>query len=318
MSCQIMADEVVSMLCPRAGPVAAFNASADLERRRMNWSRALELCSQGRRLSLARPTMDARGCEATTHMYRGAIYHSMGDLAQAMECYRQSANIFCLVSDPDGQRDEMVAYYAMGLVAQSQGNSIEAQGFYEKSLNLLEKHPSADVNEDNRLKKRIAERMKYLAVDITDRVGAGRPLLPVQPGQISPNRIQLGDQAFRIKKTWETGKGGVFALKAGNEYGALEVEGSSMRDVDIENGDYVIVKKQREAEQGDIVVMCIGDMIDDACVSGLAVKQYYKHGTTIYLKAANPQYEPQEMIFKASDPTIAILGKVVAVLSPKS
>jgi tetratricopeptide (TPR) repeat protein len=319
MSCQIMADEVVSLLRQREGPVAAFNASADSERRRMNWSRALELGSQGLRLCLNKPTMEARGSGATTHMYMGAVYHSMGDLAQAMECYRQSANSFCFMSDPDCQWNEVVAYYAMGLVAQSRGSSIEAQGLYEKSLDLLEKHPSEDVHEDGRLKKRIAERMKYLAVGVTGRAGAGRPLLPVQPDQISPSNIQLGGQTFRIKKTCETSKGGVFALKAGNEYGALEVEGDSMRDAGIESGDYVIVKKQHEAEQGDIVVVCIGDMIADACVSGLAVKQYYqKYGTTIRLKAANPEFQPQEMTFKASDPTIAILGKVVAVLSPKS
>jgi SOS-response transcriptional repressor LexA len=79
----------------------------------------------------------------------------------------------------------------------------------------------------------------------------------------------------------------------------------------IEDGDYVIFKHQAVVKQGEIAVV----RIDGPWESGSTVKKYYKHDTTIRLKAANPQYQPQELIFKDGDPTIAILGKAVVVVS---
>lgn len=64
----------------------------------------------------------------------------------------------------------------------------------------------------------------------------------------------------------------------------LEVMGNSMIEDGILNGDYVIVKRQRTAETGQMVVA----LVDDAAT----VKRYHPKKGTIELHPANPAYVP--------------------------
>ena len=80
----------------------------------------------------------------------------------------------------------------------------------------------------------------------------------------------------------------------------LEVHGNSMINVGIYNGDYIIVREQPSAMNGDIVVA----MIDGSAT----VKTFYKERGRVRLQPENDTMEP---IF-ADNPTI--LGKVVALM----
>lgn len=80
----------------------------------------------------------------------------------------------------------------------------------------------------------------------------------------------------------------------------LEVHGNSMVNVGIYNGDYIVVREQKSAMNGEIVVA----MIDGEAT----VKTFYKEQGRVRLQPENDAMEP---IF-ATNPTI--LGKVVALL----
>ncbi len=80
----------------------------------------------------------------------------------------------------------------------------------------------------------------------------------------------------------------------------LEVHGNSMINVGIYNGDYIIVREQKSAMNGEIVVA----MIDGEAT----VKTFYKEQGRVRLQPENDAMEP---IF-ATNPTI--LGKVVALM----
>lgn len=80
----------------------------------------------------------------------------------------------------------------------------------------------------------------------------------------------------------------------------LEVKGESMVGAGILSGDYVIVKQQPMADNGDIVVAL---MEDEA-----TVKRFYKEKQGIRLQPENPALEP--IITK----DVKILGKVIGVL----
>lgn len=80
----------------------------------------------------------------------------------------------------------------------------------------------------------------------------------------------------------------------------LEVHGSSMINVGIYNGDYIIVKEQQSAMNGEIVVA----MIDGEAT----VKTFYKERGRVRLQPENDAMEP----IYADNPTI--LGKVVALM----
>jgi repressor LexA len=80
----------------------------------------------------------------------------------------------------------------------------------------------------------------------------------------------------------------------------LRVRGDSMIDAAIMDGDWVAVRKQPDAENGEIVVAMIND---DA-----TVKTLRRADGQVWLMPQNPVYEP------ISAEKAEILGKVVAVL----
>lgn len=93
------------------------------------------------------------------------------------------------------------------------------------------------------------------------------------------------------------------AMAADGEYFGLQVKGDSM-EPKISNGDVVIVRKQSDADDGDLVIALVNG--DDAVVKRL---KKYKDG--IALISNNPAYEP--MYFSNSEidsKPVEIIGKV--------
>jgi repressor LexA len=83
----------------------------------------------------------------------------------------------------------------------------------------------------------------------------------------------------------------------------LRVRGDSMIDAGIFSGDFVVVRQQPEAENGDIVVAGIPG--DEA-----TVKTFTRRGGHIVLSPANPSFEP--MVLEGDE--VTIFGKVVTVV----
>jgi repressor LexA len=90
------------------------------------------------------------------------------------------------------------------------------------------------------------------------RVAAGRPIEAIS----TPESVEVPETLMR-----------------GDNNFALRVVGDSMVDDGIRDGDIVIVKQQRDAQNGQTVVALIGD---DA-----TIKQYHRRGTRIELRPAN-------------------------------
>ena len=91
-------------------------------------------------------------------------------------------------------------------------------------------------------------------------------------------------------------------LSVGESY-ALTVEGDSMINEGIHNGDTVIIKKTNLAENGDIVVALIDD-------HEATLKRLRKKGQSIALESANPLYETKML----SAHRVKIQGKLVGLL----
>jgi len=80
----------------------------------------------------------------------------------------------------------------------------------------------------------------------------------------------------------------------------LTVKGDSMIEAGIHDGDYVIVRQQQTAQNGDIVVAMTED--DEA-----TVKTFYKERDHIRLQPENPAMEPIRLKH------VTILGKVIGL-----
>jgi repressor LexA len=81
----------------------------------------------------------------------------------------------------------------------------------------------------------------------------------------------------------------------------LTVRGDSMIEVGINDGDYVVVREQQVANNGEIVVALID--------SEATVKTYYREDDRIRLQPENSSMEP---IYARDD--VTILGKVIALM----
>jgi repressor LexA len=80
----------------------------------------------------------------------------------------------------------------------------------------------------------------------------------------------------------------------------LKVRGDSMIEIGINDGDFVVVKEQPNANNGDIVVALVED--------GATVKRFFKERDYIRLQPENSTMEP--IIVREN---VSIAGKVVAV-----
>lgn len=80
---------------------------------------------------------------------------------------------------------------------------------------------------------------------------------------------------------------------------ALRVDGDSMINARIHDGDVVMVSKQCQIDNGDIVVALING--DDA-----TVKRFYQYNDIVVLRPENPEYK--EMQYHAGE--VQLLGKV--------
>ncbi|AMA73113.1 transcriptional repressor LexA [Aneurinibacillus thermoaerophilus] len=80
----------------------------------------------------------------------------------------------------------------------------------------------------------------------------------------------------------------------------LRVQGESMIDAGILDGDYVIVRQQQTANNGDIVVAMTEE-------NEATVKRFFKEKNHIRLQPENPTMEPILL------PAVTILGKVIGV-----
>jgi repressor LexA len=88
---------------------------------------------------------------------------------------------------------------------------------------------------------------------------------------------------------------------AGGDEGeyVLRVAGESMRDAGILAGDYVVVRRQETADDGDIVVALVGEEA--------TVKRFFKERDHIRLQPENPEMDA----IRSAD--VRVIGKVVGV-----
>ena len=121
-------------------------------------------------------------------------------------------------------------------------------------------------------------------VPIIGKVAAGEPIFAAENIE---GMLAIDDSFLPTKK--------VFALK---------VKGDSMIGSGIIEGDYVLARRQHNAEMGDIVVFIIGDEI--------TVKKYDTKGDKVLLIPANEAYETR--IIKKNSSDLQIAGKVVGLL----
>jgi repressor LexA len=121
---------------------------------------------------------------------------------------------------------------------------------------------------------------KGVRIPLFGRVAAGKPIEPIE----TPDEVEVPE--------W---------LLSGGETFALTVEGQSMLDDGIQEGDMLVVRKQERAENGQTVV---------ALVNGEAtVKRFFLKNNMVTLKPANKKFTP----LVASAERVKVIGVIVGL-----
>jgi repressor LexA len=140
------------------------------------------------------------------------------------------------------------------------------------------------------------ERGKSRAIEVSDRPDLrGARLVPLI------GRIAAGAPILAVEN-----HAGQFifdeSLVGSGENFLLRVEGDSMKDASILDGDLVVVRSQDSAREGDIVAARVGEEA--------TVKRFHREGRAIVLLPENEAYDP---IRVEQAESFQILGKVVGV-----
>ena len=122
-----------------------------------------------------------------------------------------------------------------------------------------------------------------LPIPIVGRVTAGEPILAIEniEGYIHLDRSLVSSK-------------NVFLLR---------VEGNSMIEAHIQDGDFAMVRPQSTAEDGEIVVALIEDEA--------TIKRIFQKRDLIQLEPANQTMEP--IVVRKGEKKVAIVGKVIGI-----
>jgi repressor LexA len=124
---------------------------------------------------------------------------------------------------------------------------------------------------------------QILSLPILGRVRAGEPILAIEniEGYINLDK----------------------SLVSSEDVFLLRVQGDSMIEAHIQDGDFALVKPQPNAENGEIVVALIEDEA--------TIKRIFMKKDLIRLEPANPSMEP--IVVRKGEKKISIVGKVVGI-----
>lgn len=105
-------------------------------------------------------------------------------------------------------------------------------------------------------------------------------------------RIAAGNPIERVSNEEEIDLGEVLQAAPGRQEStfALKVEGDSMRDEGILDGDYVLIERTQVAQNGDKIVALLPD-------GSTTLKTFFKEDDHIRLQPANPQFDPIRVKF---------------------
>ena len=129
-----------------------------------------------------------------------------------------------------------------------------------------------------------------------------RPLVTRDDRRALPviGEIAAGGPIEAYQDTSETLSVPDMMAPSGDAY-VLRVRGDSMIDAHITDGDFVVIRPQQTARDGDIVVAQVEE-------NSVTLKRFFREKRRVRLQPANPSYEPQYY------DDVRIQGKLIGVI----
>jgi repressor LexA len=155
---------------------------------------------------------------------------------------------------------------------------------------LIDRDPT--ISRGIRLGEELLGRMaEVIQIPVLGRIAAGSPI-PVPEADFSP---------FGYETTIDLTRD---IVKDARDIYALEVQGDSMIDALIHDGDVVVMRHQQKVENGELAAVWLRDQEETT------LKRFYLEGNQVRLQPANPTMGP--MYFPARN--VEVMGKVICVI----
>ena len=138
--------------------------------------------------------------------------------------------------------------------------------------------------------------LNVLNIPILGPIAAGQPIHLPEPGE-----TYIGDERYGV----DVARSLLPAGEKGTDLFAMKVQGDSMIDAMVNDGDIVILKRAQQASNGEMVAVWLGDKDETT------LKYFYKEKDGYRLQPANPTMGP---IKYGKDKPLEIKGKVVMVI----
>lgn len=188
----------------------------------------------------------------------------------------------------------LVDYYLNQL---QQMGYIDREDRISRSIRVL-----SPIGETPSLKEKVSEAVQTVTAKLSDLVSiplAGRIVasapLPMPTSDLpyfdSESSVDIARSLLPTRET--------------NDLFALEVDGDSMVDAMINDGDIVIMKQANSANNGEMVAVWLDDKDETT------LKYFYKEPNRIRLQPANPNMGP---IYVDNPKSLRIMGRVVMVI----
>jgi repressor LexA len=177
-------------------------------------------------------------------------------------------------------------------------NQLEQMGYISR-----EKHISRSICILKPLAERVSEGLRsagqaisdMLSIPLLGRIVAGEPI-PMPESDVAyfdpESSVELARSLFSAREKVE-------------ELFALEVQGDSMIDAMINDGDMVVMCRAEQADNGEMVAVWLDDKNETT------LKYFYREGNRVRLQPANPNMGP---IYVDDPRQLRIMGKVVMVI----
>jgi repressor LexA len=197
-----------------------------------------------------------------------------------------------ICSQTDITSTSMVNYYL---------EQLEEMGYIERSENIsrsikIKRAAQEKVNQVlGNVNKAVEDISHSLTIPIVGRIVASEPI-PIPDSDFSLFDAESNIDIPESLIPFNVQKENLFAL---------EVEGDSMIDAMVNDGDVIIMKPVQEAKNGEMVAVRLIDQNETT------LKHFYHEGDRVRLQPANPTMDP---IYVNSSAEIEIQGSVVLVI----
>lgn len=166
-------------------------------------------------------------------------------------------------------------------------NRLVEEGYLDRDQNV-----SRGIRLTDRITQVASQLGDVIRIPIVGRIFASEPVL--LPGTDSP--MFGSDEAIELTRDLLSTTEGLFAL---------QVKGDSMVDAMVSDGDIVVMRREAEWRNGDMVAVWLKDKEETT------LKHIYRDGARVRLQPANPTMKP----IVIEDPaTLEVQGKVMLVV----